>query len=389
MIYISQTEFKNFLLYKQGLLGDYQFKGKEGVLSCLHRIHSIQYDPVDICGKNAEIVLNARVKDFEKRMLYDFLYIDQKLIEGYDKKLCIFNKDDWNYLLPVRYSKLKRRKDPTEAFHVKDEIINLLHEQEYVSVRSFENKNRYNWYWGNSASIYQIALERLFIEGRICIAYREGNIKFYTLNRLYDQKQQDILDNDYYKWHIQRRIESVGALWCSSSSVWDYIPGCTQRIRKKLIQELVEQSIIVELNVEAIEEKLYCSAVDLKYLEIRNNNFTKRVEFLSPLDNMIWDRNFLFQVFGFEYKWEIYTPEKKRKFCSYCLPILWGNEFVGRISIKTEKSNLIVNNIWIEKQVDEEFFYQLRIKMENFARFNHCEIIEAECLEEYYKLYKK
>lgn len=111
MLYLSQTEFKNFLLYRQGLIGDYQFKGKEGVLSCFNRIHLVQYDPVDVCGKNAEIVLNARVKDFEKKMLYELLYIDQKLIEGYDKKLCVFNREDWNYLSPVRYSKLSHRGD--------------------------------------------------------------------------------------------------------------------------------------------------------------------------------------------------------------------------------------------------------------------------------------
>lgn len=381
MLYLSQTEFKNFLLYRQGLIGDYQFKGKEGVLSCFNRIHLVQYDPVDVCGKNAEIVLNARVKDFEKKMLYDLLYIDQKLIEGYDKKLCVFNREDWNYLSPVRYSKLSRREDPTEALHVRDEIINLLHSQEYVSVKSFETKNRYNWYWGHSASIYQIALERLFIEGRICIAYREGNIKYYTLNRLYNKDQQELLDNNYYKWHIQRRIESIGALWCSNSPAWDYIPGCTQRIRKKLIQELVEQKKIIELDVEAIEGNFYCSADDLKYLEIKYDRFPKRIKFLAPLDNIIWDRNLVSQVFGFEYKWEIYIPEKERRFCSYCLPILWGNEFIGRIDIKVEDSRLMVRNIWIEKQTDEEFLFQLKTKIKNFAKFNHCKVIEAECLE--------
>lgn len=381
MLYLSQTEFKNFLLYRQGLIGDYQFKGKEGVLSCFNRIHLVQYDPVDVCGKNAEIVLNARVKDFEKKMLYDLLYVDQKLIEGYDKKLCVFNREDWNSLSPVRYSKLSHREDPTEALHVRDEIINLLHSQEYVSVKSFETKNRYNWYWGHSASIYQIALERLFIEGRICIAYREGNIKYYTLNRLYDKDQQKLLDNNYYKWHIQRRIESIGALWCSTSPAWDYIPGCTQRIRKKLIQELVEQKKIIELDVEAIEGNFYCSADDLKYLGIKYDCFPKRIEFLAPLDNIIWDRNLVSQVFGFEYKWEIYIPEKERRFCSYCLPILWGNEFIGRIDIKVEDFRLMVRNIWIEKQTDEEFLFQLKTKIKNFAEFNHCKVIKAECLE--------
>lgn len=381
MLTLTQTEFKNFLLYRQGIIGDYQFIGKEGVMACINRIHSIQYDPVNVCGKNAEIVLNARVKNFDKKMLYELLYVDRKLIEGYDKKLCLFNREDWKFLLPVRYSKLRRRKDPLEALQIRDQIIDLLHCQEYVSVKNFETKNRYNWYWGHSASIYQIALERLFIEGRICIAYREGNIKYYTLNKLYDREQREILDDDYYKWHIQRRIESIGALWCSASPAWDYIPGCTQKIRKKIIRELLEQNKIMELKVQAIEGEFYCSTKDLQYLEVKDDSCPKRVEFIAPLDNIIWDRDIVSRVFGFNYKWEVYIPEKKRKFCSYCLPVLWGNEFVGRIDIKVEDSQLRVRNIWIEKQIDWEFLWQLKNKIKEFAKFNHCKGIDAECLQ--------
>lgn len=381
MVYLSQSDIRNFLLYKHGLIGDYQFKGKDGVLSYFDRVHFVQYDTVDLCGKNAEIVLNTRVQNFEKKMLYSLLYSDKKLIEGYDKKLCILSQSDWTRLAPVRYNKLERRNEPKETFQAERDIIELLHIQDIVSVKSFAPSNRHQWYWGHSASIYQIALERLFIEGKICIAYREGNIKHYTLNKLYYSNQNKETNDQYYKWHIQRRIESVGVLWNNASPVWDYIPGCTQKIRRRLIQELIDDNKIIELTVENVNGCLYCSSSDLKYLEVDCTHLSQRVEFLAPLDNLLWDRALISQLFGFEYKWEIYIPKTKRKFCSYCLPILWGNEFVGRIDIKVEGDSQVIRNIWIEKPIDKGFLSLLELKIQNFAEFNNCIVAKSNCLD--------
>lgn len=59
-ICLAQREARRFLLKKQGLLGDYRFQGKTGVLTFIRQAGCIQFDPVDVCGKNAEIVLQSR-----------------------------------------------------------------------------------------------------------------------------------------------------------------------------------------------------------------------------------------------------------------------------------------------------------------------------------------
>lgn len=382
MIKISRNEARNFLLAKQGLIGDYQFCGKEGVLSFINGVHAIQYDPVDLCGKNAEIVLNTRVDNFKKSMLSELLYDNSELIEGYDKKLCIFNRNDWKKLGPVRYGKLTRRKEPDGSLDVKDEIMGLLFQQKTVSVKSFSSHNRCRWYWGRDASVYQIALERLFAEGRICIAYRDGNIKNYQLNDLFCD--DNIMPNDdYYKWHIKRRIESIGMLWAAPSPAWECIPECTLKHRRKIIGELTEQGQIEEICIDSVQRHLYCSHDDLAFFDADYSDLHKRVEFLAPLDNLLWDRKLVSEIFNFDYIWEIYVPEAKRQFCSYCLPILWGNELVGRIDLKVDGSCLIVRNIWIEKPIDHVFISLLKQKLLNFAHFNSCDSINDARISEH------
>ena len=60
MIGLSKSQARRFLLLKHGLLGPYRFRGKSGALEYVRQAGCIQFDPVDVCGKNAELVLQAR-----------------------------------------------------------------------------------------------------------------------------------------------------------------------------------------------------------------------------------------------------------------------------------------------------------------------------------------
>ena len=71
---ITREQAGRFMLLKQGLLGSYRFYGKEGALQYVRQAGCIQYDPVDVCGKNAELTLQSRVKGFQKQTLQELLY---------------------------------------------------------------------------------------------------------------------------------------------------------------------------------------------------------------------------------------------------------------------------------------------------------------------------
>ena len=64
MTELTKAQARRFILAKQGLLGRCRFSGKEGALSYIRQAGCIQYDPVDVCGKNAELTLQARVRGF-------------------------------------------------------------------------------------------------------------------------------------------------------------------------------------------------------------------------------------------------------------------------------------------------------------------------------------
>ena len=78
---------------------------------------------------------------------------------------------------------------------------------------------------------------------------------------------------------------------------------------------------------------------------------TPGVSFLGPLDPLIWDRKGILRgLFAFDYLWEVYVPEAKRKWGYYVLPMLFGDRFVGRIEPRLDRKSktLAIVAIWFE-----------------------------------------
>ena len=71
------------------------FGEKTGVLETVRRLHSVQYDPLNVVGRNPDLVLQSRVCGYTPEKLYRELYQKNALDEGYDKMLCLFPAENF------------------------------------------------------------------------------------------------------------------------------------------------------------------------------------------------------------------------------------------------------------------------------------------------------
>ena len=96
----------------------------------------------------------------------------------------------------------------------------------------------------------------------------------------------------------------------------------------------------------------------------------------------MWDRKLIKALFGFSYKWEIYTPKEQRKYGHYVLPILSGDRFIGRAELICDRKQktLNVNNVWLEDGVKntKKLSGKLDRCFKKFAKFNDCDKIVAD-----------
>jgi hypothetical protein len=76
----------------------------------------------------------------------------------------------------------------------------------------------------------------------------------------------------------------------------------------------------------------------------------RRAVVMAPLDNLLWDRRMLKELFDFDYRWEVYVPADKRRYGYYVLPVLYGDRFIARFEPgnDTKRSLLTIKNWWWE-----------------------------------------
>lgn len=382
-VYLTNSQARSFMLLKHGLIGIYKFAGKQGVLDFVRQAGCIQYDPIDVCGKNAELVLQSRVKGFTRQMLYSLLYEDRVLLDYFDKNLAIIETSDWPYFVRYREAHRTGGRSHSEVNAVCEEIKNTIRRQGAVSSADIGFNDRVNWYWSDT-KLSRAALETMYFRGDLAIHHKRGTIKYYDLSEncisagLLNKPDPYPDETDHLKWRVLRRIGAVGLLWNKPSDAWLNIGGLKSAQRNEVFSQLLSEEKVLEISVEGLKDRLYCLEADRGILDrvLQGLEQKARCELLAPLDNMLWDRRLIKALFGFDYKWEIYMPEIQRKYGYYVLPLLYGERFIGRVEAICDRKQktMIVKNIWYEKGVRQTKKLQKAVDncLGRLADFNEC-----------------
>ncbi len=390
MITLTNRQVRQFLLLKHGLLGEHKFIDKQGVLDFVRQVGCVQFDPVDVCGRSADITLNSRVKGYTKEMLDELLYTDRRLIDCFDKNLSIFTVEDLPVFLFKKtnggYAEMYDSRGGDAVKRIIPLIHQLIEERGHISAAEVDIDETIEWHWGIITSLPRAALESMYFCGELIIHHKKGTNKSYALMK--DHISEVILkaplpfdtEEERLAWHIKRRIGAVGLLWNRASDAWLGL-NIKSAQRSTAFKKLLEDGLILEVTVEGLNDLLYICEDDRDILEsvLAEEEFAPRCELIAPLDSLIWDRKLIKALFGFEYKWEIYTPAVKRKYGAYVLPILYGEGFIGRVEAVCERKTktLIIKNIWYEDNVKQTKKLQNTINtcLRHFMKFNGCNTI--------------
>jgi uncharacterized protein YcaQ len=224
-IELTNKQARHFILLKQGLIGNYRFVGEQGACDYIKQAGCIQFDPIDVCGKNAELVLQSRVEGFTKDMLYKLLYTDRKLVDYFDKNMAIFSVEDWKYFSRQRdvYREYGRNKEQVNA--VADRIKSIIKEKGFASSKDIDYKEQVDWPWGPT-TLSRAALESLYFRGDLVLHHKKGTIKYYALAEDYISEEilkaedPNITLEEHLEWRVLRRIGGVGLLWNKPSDAW-------------------------------------------------------------------------------------------------------------------------------------------------------------------------
>ncbi len=372
-IFWTKQQTREFLI-------NYHFinnKSNPSIKDVFNRIQTIQYDPLNVVGTNSELVLQSRIKTFKKQDLYNALYKERYLIDNWDKQMGIIKTEDFSKLSLIREHRAKSEiaayKDhlQIESLDFVDDVLNIIRTNgpKYSSEIKIGEAKKHRLGKTKPSSA---ALDYLFHQGIIGIRERRNTQKQYDLienlvpnlvSHTYESEEEFIL------YYLLRRIKSMGLIWNKSGVHFSGLHINKKSLRSKYLKILETKKLIKSIQVEDIKELFYIPSESLKY-EI---TLLDRISFIAPLDNLIWDRSLIKELFNFEYTWEVYTPVVKRKYGYYVLPILKGSDFIGRIEFEKQRNQetLVVKQIWLEASVktNKSLDKQIEQALKQFSKY--------------------
>jgi uncharacterized protein YcaQ len=330
------------------------------VLDVVERVGTLQFDPLEVPGaRNHELVLHARIAGYARGWCDRWLYgPDRRLIEVYNKSLNMVPMHELPHYRVAwkRSSSYYRDRILTEQAGVAEAILRRLKTDGPLSTAAFsEHAHAIDWWWAPTRASRAV-MEALFVTGRIGIARREGNRRYYDLiERLVDPAllRLEESEEDAMTHRLLSRYRAVGLTTpIGTQTEVMYSAGSTAE-RAQRTARLVDDGRLVPVDVDGLKRTRYVVAEEEGILEETadpGSVHATSVSFLAPLDPLVWDRRMLRELWDFDYLWEVYVPEAKRRWGYYVLPMLFGDRFVGRIEPRLDRKagTLAILGIWFE-----------------------------------------
>jgi uncharacterized protein YcaQ len=338
---LSITQARALHLAAQGMLAAPRRKAaKDDVMDAVKRMGVLQIDTISVVARSPYLVLWSRLGD------YDPAWLDQHLAEGrlfeyWAHEACFVPIDDYGLLrhrmldpqaMGWKYSVTWMKERRAEV----DSILDHIRANGPVRSSDFEREDGKSggwWEWKPQKR----SLEVLFTAGVLMIARR------HNFQRVYD-----LAERVHPTWHdsqmpamdATRRtlaLKAVKALGLAKAGwVADYYR--TRRPHVDL-EALVEEGALLRAYVDGWDEPVY---IHPEHHELAQQAASGRIKpsatsVLSPFDPIVWDRRRASELFGFDYRLECYTPEAKRQYGYFCLPILRRGALVGRVDAKAHR----------------------------------------------------
>jgi len=336
------------------------------VTQVFEHLGSVQFDPLDIAGRNHDLVLLARVNGYRRQWTDDLLYRERRLYETYNKGLSLVPTSElpWYRVSWDLYRERFEKGTFQEHEALVKELLERIQSGGPLTSGDVPARAAIDWFWRPTNQV-RAMLEALALAGVLGIARRDGNRRVYDLvERLFpaellaerhpidEQRRHKLLSR--YRAHGLLGPAGSGEVWLGTG------PRAVDRPPQR--ERLLAEGKLVAVQIEGRREVQHIPAEDEPFLDQAERELAAgqppggvppQVALIAPLDPLVWDRRLLRDLFGFDYLWEVYVPEAKRRWGYYVLPILYGDRFVGRIEPRIDRKAgvLRVLGLWWEKGV--------------------------------------
>jgi uncharacterized protein YcaQ len=331
---VSLAQLRRFVVAHQGYATRFRRARTDDVAAAVGRLGCVQLDSISTVGRAHRLTLSSRIGAYPERTVSRLLKTG-RIFEYWAHEACLVPIED--------YPLFKRRMEHLRERHwwgrrhdhdpeVKERVLDALRTNGALPTRFFEGGGGGGmWNWKPEKRI----LEDLFAAGEVVVSGRDGFQRLYDLpERVIPREQLDAptpSEEEFRRGYVLRAVQGRGALTESGIAEHCRFQGGAKAMRP-VVDGLVEEGLVRRVAVDdgGVPVVVPADAVV--------DGVAAGGVLLCPFDNLVWDRSFLQRVFGFDHVIEVYKPAPQRVFGYYVLPFLYGDRLVGRVDLKSDRT---------------------------------------------------
>jgi len=345
----------------------------DDILDTIRHLGMVQLDTISVVSRAHETALWSRLGNYDLNHLTE-LFTGRRALTEYLTHAAAITPTEFTPLMKPIMDRLLNKHDGWADYWAqnphKAEIANAIMEcveiEGAVGSRSFEGPKDKpklaQWEsWFGSKPEREILFD-LWAEGRLMVSLRDRSFgRWYDLPERVAPDHYHLEIPDEQEWqrtvllHAMRALGVATAPWLTD--YWRtggkaYVSNSDVRI---LMPQLAEEGYVYPVMIEGIADATWLDSSMLVVLEqLRTGSgWPTKTTFLSPFDNLIWNRDRMEQLWDMYYRLEIYTPAAKRIYGYYNMPILHRGQLVGLMdpSLNRKEKVLTIRALHLQPKV--------------------------------------
>jgi hypothetical protein len=347
--------------------------GAEATRAAIEHLGYVQIDTINVIERCHHHILYTRIPSYRREHLQQAQSVDKTVFEFWTHALSYLPTRDLRFYLRAMKHDWQRRSVwfPGVTDAELRRVLARIRREGALTIRDIDDdvlvEKAHLW---ASRKPSKRALQVAFFRGLLTISARTGMLKTYELTKRHfgwDRPPRPASEREILDYLVDRGLRAQGVVSLDSIS---YLNARHKPGLRRAIEARVRRRELVPLDVAAAGKQEHW--VRPEVLEAAPDAAESLVHLLSPFDPLVNQRKRLQLFFDYEHRFEAYVPKHKRVFGYFALPVLFGEEIVAAIDLKTdrERGKLLMQRwTWVGRGTPRAHKRAIEEELHRFERF--------------------
>jgi len=310
--------------------------------TAIKKLGFVQADPMRAPARAQDLILRHRVKDYRAGDLeqrYSRLAIEEDCFVNYG-------------FLPRQHLALLHPREPKRAWDAKtraqaEQLLAVVRKRGPTHpkqlLEEFSHHGRMPGYWGGELNVSTQLLDGLHYRSQLRVKRRDAGTRVYEAVQHPEAEQSPAARQARAEALLDMVVALYAPLPAPSLGYLTSLLGYgAPQLRAEARQAF--QHAKARYAHAQIDGRTWFWPAD-ENPRSKRHRLDTQLRLLAPFDPVVWDRRRFQLLWGWEYKFEAYTPAPKRKMGHYALPLLWGEEMLGWANLRLEKNGRLTHEL--------------------------------------------